>query len=57
MTAKRLKRPRDPFELAKLIGDIATGQIEDKKTAPSIKPSKLAPKAKHRSTSGRRKKA
>jgi hypothetical protein len=24
-----LKRPRDPFQLAKLIGDIATGQIED----------------------------
>lgn len=26
---KRLKRPRDPIQLAKLIGDIATGQIED----------------------------
>lgn len=23
------KRPRDPIQLAKLIGDIATGQIED----------------------------
>lgn len=23
------KRPRDPIELAKLIGDIATGQTED----------------------------
>lgn len=26
----RLKRPRDPFQLAKLIGDISTGQVEDK---------------------------
>ena len=24
------KRPRDPLQLAKLIGDIATGQIEDR---------------------------
>ncbi len=29
MTTKRIKRPRDPIALAKLIGDIATGQIED----------------------------
>lgn len=27
--AKRLKRPRDPIALAKLIGDIATGQVCD----------------------------
>jgi len=27
---KRLPRPKDPFELASLIGKIATGQIEDK---------------------------
>jgi single-stranded DNA-specific DHH superfamily exonuclease len=27
--AKRLKRPRDPISLAKLIGDIATGQVAD----------------------------
>jgi hypothetical protein len=26
---ERLKRPRDPIELGKLIGDILTGQIED----------------------------
>lgn len=26
---KRLKRPRDPIALAKLIGDIATGQVCD----------------------------
>jgi hypothetical protein len=25
----RKKRPRDPIQLAKLIGDIATGQVED----------------------------
>jgi hypothetical protein len=30
MPTKRLKRPRDPLQLAKLIGDIATGQVEDK---------------------------
>jgi hypothetical protein len=29
MMAKRLRRPRDPISLAKLIGDIATGQVED----------------------------
>ena len=28
-SSKRLKRPRDPIQRAKLIGDIATGQIED----------------------------
>jgi hypothetical protein len=27
--AKKLKRPRDPVQLAKLIGDIATGQAVD----------------------------
>lgn len=30
MADRRLKRPRDPIALAKLIGDIATGQVEDK---------------------------
>lgn len=29
MAEKRLKRPRDPLALAKLIGDIATKQAED----------------------------
>lgn len=29
MTVKRLPRPRDPIALAKLIGDIATGQVVD----------------------------
>ena len=30
MATKRIKRPRDPVALAKLIGDIATGQTEDR---------------------------
>jgi hypothetical protein len=30
MAQKRLKRPRDPVALAKLVGDIATGQVVDK---------------------------
>jgi hypothetical protein len=30
LAGKRLKRPRDPISLAKLIGDITTGQLEDK---------------------------
>ena len=30
MATKRLKRPRDPIQLGKLIVDIATGQVEDK---------------------------
>ena len=30
MAQKRLKRPRDPIQLGKLIVDIATGQVEDK---------------------------
>ena len=34
MIAKRLKRPRDPVQLGKLIGDILTGQVEDR-TEPS----------------------
>ncbi len=32
MARKRLKRPRDPIALAKLVGDIATGQVEDSGT-------------------------
>ena len=34
MTAKRLKRPRDPVQLGKLIGDILTGQVEDRAPTP-----------------------
>jgi len=29
MATKRLKRPRDPIQLGKLMGDILTGQVED----------------------------
>lgn len=29
MATKRLRRPRDPIQLGKLIGDIATGQVKD----------------------------
>jgi hypothetical protein len=29
MTMTRKPRPRDPLQLAKLIGDMATGQVED----------------------------
>lgn len=29
MATKRLKRPRDPIQLGKLIVDIATGQVKD----------------------------
>jgi hypothetical protein len=32
MATRRLKRPRDPVELGKLIGDILTGQVEDRDT-------------------------
>ena len=30
MPDKHLKRPRDPVQLGKLIGDILTGQVEDR---------------------------
>lgn len=37
MATKPLKRPRDPIQLAKLIGDIATGQVvEEKKTVEEV---------------------
>jgi hypothetical protein len=29
MARRRIKRPRDILELSKLIGDIATGQVQD----------------------------
>jgi hypothetical protein len=40
MTDKRLPRPRDPIQLGKLIGDILTGQVEDRATRPPIDPNK-----------------
>jgi hypothetical protein len=30
MSSKRLPRPRDPIQLGKLVGDILTGQVEDR---------------------------
>jgi hypothetical protein len=40
MAIKRIKRPRDPLQLAKLIGDIATGQtvdmVEDGKSPAAV---------------------
>jgi hypothetical protein len=35
MSTKRLKRPRDPIQLGKLIVDIATGQVEDQMPDPA----------------------
>jgi hypothetical protein len=40
MTDKRLPRPRDPVRLGKLIGDILTGQIEDRELAKPADPNK-----------------
>ncbi len=42
MTAKRLKRPRDPVQLGKLIGDILTGQVEDRAVPSPIENGKDA---------------
>ncbi len=42
MTTTRLKRPRDPVELGKLIGDILTGQVEDRAPTRPVDPNKNA---------------
>lgn len=34
MAHKRLKRPRDPAQLAKLMIDIAAGEVEDRPPTP-----------------------
>jgi hypothetical protein len=34
MPDKRLKRPRDPAQLAKLMIDIASGEVEDRQPTP-----------------------
>jgi hypothetical protein len=39
-TDKRLPRPRDPVQLGKLIGDILTGQVEDRAEPPADDPNK-----------------
>lgn len=36
MAETRKKRPRDPISLAKLIGDIATGQVEDREERTAV---------------------
>jgi hypothetical protein len=38
MAVKSKKRPRDPIQLAKLIGDIAIGEVEDLVSAIKKKP-------------------
>ena len=38
MATKRIPRPRDPIALAKLIGDIATGQVVDAVDDGKLKP-------------------
>ena len=43
---KGQKRPRDPNQLAKLIANIATGQVEDHETAPEVKREKRVRSAK-----------
>ena len=40
MTTKRLKRPTDPIQLGKLIGDILTGQVQDQVPPSVIDPNK-----------------
>ena len=40
--ATRPKRPRDPFQLAKLIGDISTRQIEDEDPNKGKNPAAVA---------------
>ncbi len=40
MTDKRLPRPRDPVQLGKLLGDILTGQVEDRAVPPPDDPAK-----------------
>jgi len=44
VTTKRLKRPRDPIQLGKLIVDIATGQVEDRVTHEESPAAKLGKK-------------
>ena len=58
MTTKRLKRPRDPVQLGKLVGDILTGQVEDKgppkDEAKRVKSEAVNPSKKSVSTTRRR---
>jgi hypothetical protein len=58
MATKRLKRPRDPIQLGKLIVDIATDQVEDrepvKKESPGAKLAKEGGKARAAKLSAKR---
>jgi len=40
MTDKRIPRPRDPIQLGKLLGDILTGQVEDRAEPQPVDPNK-----------------
>ena len=40
MARKPLKRPRDPVQLGKLIGDILTGEVEDCALQQKLDPAK-----------------
>jgi hypothetical protein len=56
MATKRLKRPRDPIQLGKLIVDIATGEVEDKRMRPAKnEPSKIERARMTRERASRRK--
>jgi hypothetical protein len=46
MATKRLPRPRDPIALAKLIGDIATGQVVDRTEVLPLKERKIGARSK-----------
>lgn len=58
MPTKRLPRPRDPIQLAKLIGDIATGQIkdevEDRRNSAAVELYRRTETRNHRSPQSRR---
>jgi len=44
MATKRLKRPRDPIQLGKLIVEIATGQVEEPEDTAAAKRARSAGK-------------
>jgi hypothetical protein len=54
MATKRLPRPHDPIVLAKLIGDIATGQVVDNMPPERQQPSPPPQKVKKQGTQKRR---
>ena len=42
MTESRKKRPRDPAQIAKLVVDIATGEVEDREPGANKDPAAAA---------------